>query len=384
LLTEWTRNKVRVNMNELDFILVKPAGPDCNLNCEYCFYLEKAALFPESPVHRMGEDTLKILIRQSSELNSQQITFGWQGGEPLLMGLPFFKHAVLLQKEFFKGRFVENTFQTNGIFIDRDWGKFFRENHFLLGLSIDGPQEIHDRFRRNGKGSFERVMAAWKILQEENVEVNSVTSVHRESQDCVDEIYSFLKEIGFHWMQFIPIVERDPKSPRSIRSFSVTPKGYGDFLCRLFDHWLKGFHLGKSTTPIRWFESLFFSFVGLEAPECTLKKNCGQYLVVEYNGDVYPCDFFVEPGWKLGNIHQDHLAHLAQSHRRQEFARRKRVADAHCMKCRWLRFCYGGCPKDRFKGQLNYLCPAYSCFFQHAEPTMKKMAGLWKSDNRIG
>jgi uncharacterized protein len=369
---------------KLDSILVKPAGPDCNMSCKYCFYLEKSSLFPEGKTHRMNEEVLEEMVKQVMAHGEQQVSFSWQGGEPTLMGLPFFEKAVEFEKRYGRGHSVGNGLQTNGILIETAWAKFLKKYRFLVGLSLDGPEHIHDHYRllRNGKGSWSRVVDRAKLLLDRDVEVNALTVLNDYSVEFPEEIYDFHKSLGLNHMQFIPCVETDPKNPARAASFSVAAPKYGQFLCRLFDLWQADFKENMPTTFVRFIDSVFFSYVGFSPPECTLLKECGVYVVVEHNGDVYSCDFFVEPEWKLGNVMENDLLHMLNSQNQKKFGRMKAELPKDCRKCQWLRYCRGGCTKDRIRDPqdqgLNHFCQSYKMFFEHADNRLKSMAEDWK------
>ncbi|MBT3227632.1 MAG: anaerobic sulfatase maturase [Candidatus Marinimicrobia bacterium] len=369
----------------LSSVLVKPSGPDCNLDCDYCFYLEKADLFTETKKHRMSLETLDIFIRQTLQQTAGHVSFGWQGGEPTLMGLPFFQQAVKLQKRYGSGRSVGNGLQTNGLLLDEDWANFLKENNFLVGISIDGPEHIHDKYRThvNGKPSWQQVVDNTRMLMDAGVEVNVLSVVNEYSVKFPEEIYQFHKSLGFEYMQFIPLVETDPDNPEKSAAYSVGEKAYGDFLIKLFDLWQNDFEDGIATTSIRHFDSVFHSYVGLEAPECTLLKECGNYVVVEHNGDVYSCDFFVEPTWKLGNLYDDDILVMLNSEKQKEFGELKSDLPEKCQKCKWQRQCYGGCTKDRLRDPedngLSHFCESYIAFFEHSDVRLKELAEDWKA-----
>lgn len=373
-----------LHIKSIDSILVKPAGPDCNLACTYCFYREKSKLFPEEKVHRMNDDTLEALIRQVMLESGGQASFSWQGGEPTLMGLPFFERAVTLQQQFGRGQNVDNGFQTNGILVNKKWAQFFNTYRFLVGLSLDGPQHVHDKYRliRGDKGSWQTVVNKAKLLLDSGVEVNALTVVNDYSVGFVEEIYEFHKSIGLNFMQFIPCVETDSKDPKRATPFSVSSEKYGVFLRKLFDLWMADFKNGLPTTSIRFFESIFFYYVGLQPPDCNLHKECGIYVVVEHNGDVYSCDFFVEPVWKLGNIKKDKISDMLNSRKQKKFGRAKSDLPKTCRKCEWLLLCRGGCVKDRIRDprdkNLNHFCRSYKSFFSYADRHMKELAEQWK------
>ncbi|MBC8491735.1 MAG: anaerobic sulfatase maturase [Candidatus Marinimicrobia bacterium] len=329
------------NEKPLSNILIKPAGPDCNLACDYCFYLDKTGLFQKKSKHRMSVEVLRELMRQLLQQGTQQISVAWQGGEPTLMGVDFFRKAVEFQNQYAAGKVVGNSLQTNGLLIDDRWTSFLREHHSLVGLSIDGPQHIHDHYRkdRGGRGSWEKVVAAATLMLENDVEVNALSTINAYSVNYPDEIYDYLKALGFRFMQFIPIVETS-ENGGGVAPYSVAPRDYGDFLIRLFDRWLADFEYGEPTTSIRYFESLFYRYVNMQPPDCTLMEHCGPYVVVEYNGDVYACDFFVEPAWRLGNIMKNRLIDLLNSPRQQEFGNQKAELPKKCRNCPLVFFLF--------------------------------------------
>jgi uncharacterized protein len=365
-------------------VLVKPAGPDCNLGCTYCFYSGKQQMFGGAP-HRMSDDLLERLVRQALEAAGPEIAFCWQGGEPTLMGVEFFEHATALQRRHGARRRVLNSLQTNGLALDRRWARFLAENGFLVGLSIDGPEHVHDRYRhaRDGAGTFARARDRAKLLLDSGVEVNALAVVTNDSVEHAAEIYGFFKELGLRHMQFVPAVERHPDDPARPASFSCPPEPYGAFLAELFDLWLADFSGSEPTTSVRLFDSVFYSYVGLEPPECSLLAECGNYLVVEHDGSVFPCDFFVEPGWRLGNLRADRLVDLLDSERQARFGAIKSALPRECRDCRWLRHCRGGCPKDRLArgngARHNHLCAGLKVFFEHADERLRGLADWWQS-----
>ena len=364
----------------LTHILVKPAGPDCNMACGYCFYTRKGALFSSTPRHRMRDTVLEEMLRQLMEQAGEQVSVTWQGGEPTLMGLDFFERAVAFQNRFGNRQVVGNGLQTNGLLVTDDWADFFSRYNFLVGLSLDGPAHVHDHYRkaRGGAGTWERVSQSARRMLDKGVSVNALTVVNDHSVKFPEQIYQFHKGIGLPHMQFIPCVENDPARPGRLAPFSVPPEAYGAFLCTLFDLWLADFAGGLPTTSIRFFESLIFVYAGLPAPECTLGEKCGRYVVVEHNGDVFSCDFFVEPRWKLGNLLQGHLAAMLNARRQKDFGRRKNDLPAICRNCRWHAVCRGGCPKDRRQvpqaGRINHLCEGIDIFLSHADPHLRRLA----------
>ncbi len=371
-------------LKRLNSILIKPAGPDCNMACTYCFYLKKAKLFSKTKKHRMREDILEETIRQAMTQSEDQISFAWQGGEPTLMGVAFYEKAIRFQQRYGYNQLVGNGLQTNGLLIDRNWAKFLKRYKFLVGISLDGPKHVHNRYRKlkNGQGSWSKVVDKAKLLLDSGVAVNALTVVNDYSVRFPEEIYGFLKEMGLSYMQFIPCFETDPGDPKRVASFSAPPLEYGKFLCRVFDLWLTDFVNDKPTTSVRLFDSLFFRYVDMEPPDCALMSECGVYVVVEHNGDVYSCDFFVDPEWKLGNVMESNLINMLNSKRQHEFGNRKANLPEACQKCPWLKFCYGGCPKDRLRlpsdNNLNHFCQSYKIFFEHADPHFRKLAQDWR------
>ncbi|OGC06583.1 anaerobic sulfatase maturase, partial [candidate division KSB1 bacterium RBG_16_48_16] len=278
-------------------ILVKPAGPDCNLHCAYCFYLDKNALFPGQKQHRMTDDILRELVKQVMQQGERQVNFGWQGGEPTLMGRDFFERAISYQKRYGRnGQTVGNGLQTNGLLIDEDFARFLKDAEFLTGLSLDGPQHVHDKYRRakGGQPSWERVVKAGDLLLNAGAEVNALSVVNNYSVHFVEEIYNFHKKSGVAFMQLIPCIEVTAAGNDRKVNYSPGAEEFGRFLCDLFDLWINDFRYGQPTTSVRWFDSVLHTFVGQAAPECTLLEECGVYLVVEHDGSVYSCDFFVE------------------------------------------------------------------------------------------
>jgi uncharacterized protein len=369
---------------QLDSVLVKPAGPDCNMACRYCFYLEKERFFPDSAVHRMSTPVLEALIRQVMTQGAQNVSFGWQGGEPTLMGVDFFRQTIEFEKKYGRsGQVVGNGLQTNGLLINDDWCRLLRESKFLVGLSLDGPEHVHDHYRRarGGQPTWQRVVDAAKRMLDSGVEVNALVVLNDYSARFPSEIYDFLKENGLPHMQFIPCLEHDPGDPTQVAPFSASPEQLGAFLCEVFDCWLTDFRDGEPTTFIRWFDSVFATYVGYRPPECTLFTECGNYVVVEHNGDVFSCDFFVENQWKLGNVLDGNLLDMLNSPLQARFGRRKAALPAACQQCRWLAHCRGGCPKERWghpsDHRRSYFCEAYQTFFAHADGRLRQLADAW-------
>jgi uncharacterized protein len=376
--------KRRAGRKKLSSVLIKPAGPDCNMACTYCFYLEKSELFSTTNIHRMNEKTLEETIRQVLTYGERDVSFAWQGGEPTLMGLSFFQKAVELQQKYGRGHSVGNGLQTNGLLISDDWADFLAEYRFLIGLSLDGPEHIHNKYRRfrNGKGSWSRIVDKARLLLDKGVATNALTVVNDYSVNYPEEIYSFHKSLGLNYMQFIPCLELDPKNPFKVAPFSVPPEKYGRFLCKLFDLWRADFDGDVATTSIRFFDSLFHIYVDLSPPECTLLRECGVYVVIEHNGDVFACDFFVDPEWRLGNIMESRIVDMLNSSKQTRFGQMKAALLEECKKCDWLHTCRGGCTKDRIHSpsnkELNFFCSSYKMFFEHAHTHFEKLAEDWK------
>ena len=370
---------------KLSSILVKPAGPDCNLACDYCFYRDKAKSFPGVTVHRMSEDILEETIRQLLEQGPKEVSIGWQGGEPTLTGLDFFRKAVEFQKAYGRGKTVGNGLQTNGLLLDREWARFLSEYRFLVGLSVDGPRELHDhhRIKAGGQPTWAETIDRARLLLDEGVETNALAVVNAETVRYPAEIYGFLKDLGLVHMQFIPCVETDPNDPACGAPFSSPGAAYGDFLIRIFDLWRNDFREGQPTTFVRFFDSLFYLYAGLEPPECTLAAECGSYLVVEHDGGVYACDFFVEDVWRLGDVRTGKLEHMLNSARQTAFGRRKAELPGECRTCEYRLLCRGGCPKDRVRDPrdrgMNHFCTGLRAFFAHADPFFKQLAADWNA-----
>jgi uncharacterized protein len=366
-------------------LLVKPRGPICNLNCEYCYFLSKERLYPGSDF-RMSETLLEEYVRQYIEAQDvNHVTWAWQGGEPLLMGLPFFEEAVRLQDRYRRpGMTYEHSLQTNGTLLDDEWCRFFRERRFLIGLSLDGPQDVHDAHRKDkgGAGSWERVMRGLRRLQSHGVEYNILCTVHDANEDRGIEVYRFLRDdCGARHIQFIPIVERDNESGfqegERVTSRSVSSAGYGRFLIEVFDEWVRR---DVGTVYVQTFDVALAKWAGEPGGLCVFEETCGAALVMEDNGDVYSCDHFVEPAHLLGNIRETPLRQLARSNRQYRFGVAKRdTLPRFCRECDVRFACHGECPKNRLlatpEGEpgLNYLCEGLKAFFHHVREPMEFM-----------
>lgn len=345
-------------------------------------------MFGPKKTHGMAETVLKELVRQAMHQADREINFLWQGGEPMLRGLKFFRRAIDFQQRFGRDQTVGNGLQTNGLLIDDQWAQFLRSYQWLVGLSLDGPEHVHDHYRkiRPGKGTWQRVEDSAKRLLDAGVAVNALVVVTDYSVRFAHEIYEYHKNLGLTHMQFIPCVEADREDPSSLSSFSVSSEPYGRLLCQLFDLWVDDFTGLTPTTSIRFFDSLFYRYMGLPAPECTLLPECGNYVVIEHNGDVFSCDFFVQPEWRLGNVMESKLSDMLNSEKQLRFGRRKAYLPGACANCQWLGYCMGGCPKDRPRGlgkdKRNHLCSAYRIFFEYADDRFRNLAESWKRHNQ--
>ena len=388
-------------------LLSKPTGAVCNLDCKYCFFLSKEMLYPGSRF-RMADDMLETYIRQLLESQpGPEVAVAWQGGEPTLMGLDFFKRSVeLVERHRRPAQRVAYTLQTNGTKIDDEWAAFFAEHKFLIGLSVDGPRHLHDAYRvdKGGQGSFDQVMAGWRTLAARNVDVNVLCTVHNLNGDHPLEVYKFFRdEIGARYVQFIPIVERvtaellpianmgwgergsDPRplyitEGHHVTDRSVGSEQWGRFLIGVFDEWIKK---DVGTVFVQMFDAALASWVGAPPSMCVFAETCGNALAIEHNGDLYSCDHFVEPKHLLGNIKDVHMLQLVSSPQQAAFGLAKRdTLPKYCRDCEVRFACHGECPKNRFidtpdgEPGLNYLCAGYMAFFKHVDGPMKMMADL--------
>jgi uncharacterized protein len=380
-------------------VLAKPVGPICNLDCRYCFYLHKENFFPKGEKFQMSDETLENFVRQYIE--SQQvpeINFAWQGGEPTLLGVKFFRKVIELQKKYAQpGKTVSNAFQTNGVLLDDEWCEFLKEHDFLIGLSIDGPREMHDKYRvdKGGKPTFDRVMAGLRVLQKHGVRVNSLTCVNRVTGNHGGDVYRFLRDdAGLEHMQFIPIVEErtyEEQAPgvrtgdaagqdplRIVTPWTVEPKQFGRFLCGVFDEWVRH-DVGKIF--VQHFEVSLALVMGLPSPLCIFSKTCGKATAIEHDGMLYSCDHFVYDPFKLGNVNREHLRDMLVSKSQIKFGVDKfSKLPRYCRQCEYLTLCYGECPKNRIlktpdgEPGLNYLCAGLKIFFAHVTPVLGMMA----------
>ncbi len=375
------------------YVMVKSVGSVCNLSCDYCYYLEKSKLYKEAKNHVMSEDLLeKFIDEYITSQTMPQVLFTWHGGEPLMRPISFYKKAVELQKKYARGRTIDNSIQTNGTLLTDEWCRFFKENNFLVGVSIDGPQEFHDEYRKNKQGqpSFAKVMKGIELLKKHGVEYNAMAVVNDFNADYPLEFYHFFKEIDCHYIQFTPIVERISQradglslsSPiqnekAELTDFSVSPEQWGNFLCAIFDEWVRE---DVGNYYIQLFDSTLANWIGEQPGVCSMAKNCGHAGVMEYNGDVYSCDHFVFPEYKLGNLYSNTLVEMMYSDKQTKFGEAKsKTLPTQCKECEFLFACNGECPKNRFtftetgEPGLNYLCKGYHKFFKHIAPYMDFM-----------
>ena len=381
-------------------LMIKPAGSLCNLDCHYCYYLDKAEIY-HGRQPRMSEQMLETLTRQYMESNDvPEVTFNWHGGEPLVMGLDFYRKAVELQRKYAGEKIIHNTLQTNGTLITSEWADFFRENDFLIGISIDGPADIHDKFRRDKGGlpTFDKVMRGVTLLRQRGVQFNTMTTVNKASEGRGAEVYRFLKSIGSRYMQFMPVMEHvmypvdsqgrvqkkarpyivSPDTPGAyLARWSVSSQGFGKFMCDIFDEWWRG-DVGRYFVNL--FDATLAGYCGVQPGSCAYAATCGDNLVVEHNGDVYPCDHFVYPEYFAGNIESGHLRQIASSDVQRRFGLNKRnTLPSKCFACKYVNLCHGECPKHRFSKTdsgdtgLSALCSGYYMFFEHTAPQMLQM-----------
>jgi len=358
-------------------LLIKPASADCNLNCTYCFYLGHSALYPETKVHRMSDKVLEKLISSYLATDQPQYSFGWQGGEPTLMGLDFFKRVVDLQQKYgHSGSSVANGLQTNTILINDELAQHLAEYKFLVGASLDGPAYIHDHYRayKDGRGSHADVMRSIECLKRNHVEFNILTLINNTNVRKPKEIYQYLCDSGFLYHQYIECVEFDPKG--TALPFSINGEEWGNFLCEIFDEWIKH---DTRRVSIRLFDSILVYMVDGIRNVCNIGKDCCQYLAVEYNGDVYPCDFFITQDLKIGNITGGTWEDFLNSPVYRKFGRQKAQLHKQCLACEYMEYCLGDCLKNRFYGkhdphQISRLCEGWKMFYNHTLPEFKKLA----------
>ncbi len=374
--------------------LVKAVGSSCNMRCDYCYYLDKASLYDNNQ-DQMSDELLKLYIRQYIEANQTEIiTFCWHGGEPLLAGQRFYERAMRYQSKYANGKKIENTIQTNGLLLDANWCRFFKANNFLVGVSIDGPEDIHNAYRKNrgGKPTFVRVMRAIELLKQYSVEFNTLSVVNNLCHSRGREIYNFFKSIDSQFMQFLPAVEYvsmqeiqllggrgailSPycSAEGQLSPWSVGSLEYGVFMADIFDEWIKK-DVGRYY--VQMFDATLAAWYGMEPSLCSFSRNCGDALAVEHNGDVYSCDHFVYPENLLGNIQDTTLGEMYSSTQQFDFGLSKRTTlTKKCLQCNYNFVCSGGCPKHRFAEGENYLCSGFKHFFEHVKPSMEIMVNL--------
>lgn len=356
-------------------LLIKPAGPDCNIACQYCFYSGKKELFSQMPQHRMDPDMMEKAIREFLPMAGGMAHIGFQGGEPTLRGLDFFRQTAAWCKKYkAPTQQVQLSLQTNGLLLNEEWATFLKEENFLVGLSVDGPQACHDTYRRgfDGSATHARVSHAMALLKAAEVDFNTLTVVTCGNADKPRELFDYFTREGSGYMQFIPCVEViDGK----VAPYTAAPRQLGAFWIELFDLW---YHDGQPVTYIRLFDELLVSLMEFTSPGCPQRPRCAANLVVEHNGDIYPCDFFVEPGWKLGNLEAQSLAEICEHPLLPAFAQRKADTDAACTACRWRSLCWSDCPKYWLDNQglparKSYWCESYRMLLEHAYPFLKKL-----------
>lgn len=375
------------------YVMLKPAGSLCNLRCKYCYYLEKDKLYKQCKNHVISDELLEKFIKEYIEAQTTpQVLFTWHGGETLMRPISFYKRALELQRIYGRGRQIDNCIQTNGTLLTDEWCQFFKDNNFLVGVSIDGPQEFHDEYRRTAtnKPTFVKVMNGINLLNKHGVEWNALAVVNDYNADYPLEFYRFFKQIGCKYIQFSPIVERVVKredgltlapgmqgGDAGLADFSITPEQWGNFLCTIFDEWV---HNDVGEYFVQLFDATLANWVGQAPGVCILAEECGHAGVMEFNGDVYSCDHFVYPEHFLGNLHTKTITEMMYSDQQNKFAKmKKQMLPQQCKECKFLFACHGECPKNRFLNDkygnygLNYLCKGYRQFFEHVEPYMNFM-----------
>lgn len=368
-------------------VFVKPVGAACNLACSYCYYLDKEQLYSGYGLPRMSAEILEIYIRQHIDASSgQTIFFSWHGGEPTLAGLSYFQNIVAIQKKYMPpGRSALNGIQTNGTLIDEEWCQFLKDENFVVGVSIDGPEEFHSKFRlrKNGISSFGDVLRGIQMLKSYGIPFEVLCVVNVDNVGCPLEVYRFLKGLQPGFITFIPLVERLSAESNQVSDRSVHAKAFGEFLCAVFDEW-KTEDIGRVKVQI--FEEALRTAFGAEHSHCIFRPTCGLVPVVEHNGDFYSCDHFVEPKYRIGNIQEKSVKEMLESEEQQAFGQAKiNSLPFYCQRCEVLSMCNGACPNERFintpdgEAGLNYLCEGYRLFFNYAKPFVEQVAEIWKS-----
>jgi uncharacterized protein len=358
-------------------LLVKPVSAVCNIDCEYCFYLDRASDPYESlPGRRMTEETLERLVDSYLAYSYPTSVFVFQGGEPTLAGAGFFERLCRLQRQYGRdGQVISNALQTNGILLDDRWCDLFREFKWLIGLSLDGPEQMHDHYRRGkrGQGTWQQVMSGFQTLRKKDVPFNVLCVISRANVEHPRKVYRFFRSIGVDHIQYIPLAEFD-NDGRPL-PFTITPEEYGRFLCETFDLWWPD----RRSVHVRFFDNIREALAGQKPANCTLHETCDSYVVVEHNGDVFPCDFFVERSWKLGNINCESWPEIARRQIRYQFAAKKTIPHAECYVCEYASICHGGCPKlrqgpDKRFEDLDYFCAGYKRIFAKSVPLLKRLS----------
>ncbi|HEY3305398.1 MAG TPA: anaerobic sulfatase maturase [Candidatus Binatia bacterium] len=370
-------------------VMAKPIGAICNLDCHYCYYLKKEFLYPEGNAFRMSDEVLeRYVVQQIEAAPGPMVNFAWHGGEPTALGLAYFQKIVALQRKHRpEGKKISNGIQTNGTLLDEKWCRFFAAERFQVGLSIDGPRELHDPYRvdKGQKPTHKQVLRAFRLLTEHRVHCDVLCVVHDRNVRYPTQVYRFFKEIGVEFLQFLPLVEKVEGGGVSPRT--APAEAFGAFLCAIFDEWVRN-DVGK--VAIQIFDEAARPPAGLDHSLCIFRETCGDVPVVEHNGDFFSCDHFVEPEYRVGNIGEKHLGELVESPAQRAFGESKRDSlPRYCRECEVLAMCNGGCPKDRFirtpdgEEGLNYLCAGYKRFFIHSRPHLKRMVELWESNQPV-
>ena len=366
----------------MKYVMLKPASSQCNLHCKYCFYQDEAELRDVVSYGNMSLDTLAHVVQKICQSGDRECVFVFQGGEPTLRGLPFYEELIRLQQPYRKqGISISNTIQTNGLLIDEQWASFLAQNEFLVGLSLDGTEKINDSLRvdSRGDGSFRKIKRAAQLLEQANVPFNIVTVVTKKIAGHAQEVYKAYLDNGWRYLQFIPCLDPYGETP-GLHPYSLTPDAYGKFLCKLFDLWYQDAILGE-IVYIRYFENILGMLLGFPPESCGVCGTCAREYVIEADGSVYPCDFYVMDAYRLGNINRDTLVKIDANDRQKQFILRSRQKPANCISCRWKAFCNGGCVRNRDDGKTlreNYYCSAFHAFFDYTMPRFEKLAQLAK------
>ena len=372
-------------------IMVKPMGAICNLDCHYCYYLQKEFLYPKETNFRMSDEVLeKFIVQQIEAAPGPDVNFAWHGGEPTALGLGYFQTIVALQqKHRLPDKRVTNGIQTNGTLLTEEWCRFFAAEKFSVGLSLDGPRELHDGYRvdKGQKPTHKQVVRAFRLLKEHGVHCDVLCVLHDRNVRYPTQVYRFFKDLGVEFLQFLPLVERPKEPADGVGPRTVPAEAFGTFLCAVFDEWVRG-DIGKIAIQI--VDEAARPLAGLDHSLCIFRETCGDVPVVEHNGDFFSCDHYVEPGHRVGNIHDQHLGDLIESAKQRAFGEAKRdTLPRYCRECEVLDMCHGGCPKDRFiktpdgEEGLNYLCAGFKRFFIHSRPYLREMVDLWEANEPI-